>query len=277
MGYREAVADAARGQRVQSGGWIRANCPACRERVFKNDSKKCLAIKADSGWYSCWRCGIKGFLKGHEPRQYEEAEAPETGQPDGFVPLYQEPWASASSLATARAYLAERARRELWEPAHLGACNEGKYFGRIVVPVLGDEREWLGWVGRDWTGTAPRKYTYPPGMHRGEMFYNHEALLVPSDEPVMIVESVFDALAHWPNAVAVMGKPSNWQMEALINCPRPVAIVLDGDAVSECWSTAMRLRLSGQRAGAVLLDPMQDPDEVPSEELMERCRTSLIT
>jgi DNA primase len=99
-------------------------------------------------------------------------------------------------------------------------------------------------------------------MQRGEVLYNHTALHVETERPVMVVEGVFDALALWPHAVAVLGKPSHFQVDALASAKRPVAIVLDGDAWQEGYALAMRLRLAGQRAGSVTLPPKTDPDEV---------------
>jgi hypothetical protein len=277
LNFKEDIARESRGASVNATGWIRVNCPACPSRVFKHDHNKCCWVNATSGVFGCWRCGLKGKLGNYEPREIVVPDSLELGAPAGYVPLGRGPGATALSLQRARAYLAERCRPELWAPREIGACTQGKYLGRIIVPVLGDDQEWLGWVGRDWTGQALRKYTYPAGFQRGMNFYNGEALYQQTEEPVLITEGIFDALAHWPNAVAVMGKPSHWQMEALQACERPIAIVLDGDARYESWAVAAKLRLYGQRAVSIPLEPLQDPNQVPVEVLRQKVHEALTT
>jgi len=92
----------------------------------------------------------------------------------------------------------------------------------------------------------------------------------------MVVEGVFDALALYPNAVAVLGKASEAQMEALQESKRPVVIVLDGDAWQEGWAMAARLKFKGQRAGSVRLPPKLDPDEVDPAWLQEEVKKALL-
>jgi DNA primase len=90
-----------------------------------------------------------------------------------------------------------------------------------------------------------------------------------------VVEGVFDALALWPDAVAVLGKPSDQQVDALINAKRPVVIVLDGDAWLEGKWLAARLCLRGKRAGHIRLPPGVDPDEVDRKELEQQAMEAL--
>jgi DNA primase len=146
----------------------------------------------------------------------------------------------------------------------------------VVVPILSPDGEWLGHVGRSWQKDAELPYLYGKGLQRRETLYNAAALNVQTDKPVMVVEGVLDALALWPDAVAVLGKPSEPQIWALADAARPVAVVLDGDAWSEGEALAMTLRLEGQRAGSVRLPPKTDPDEVDRgwlDEEVRRCLT----
>jgi DNA primase len=86
---------------------------------------------------------------------------------------------------------------------------------------------------------------------------------------------VFDAIALWPDGVAVLGKPSPMQREAMIQARRPVVVCLDGDAWREAYALATLLRVEGQRAGFVRLGPGVDPDEVPRAELDARAAACL--
>jgi DNA primase len=105
--------------------------------------------------------------------------------------------------------------------------------------------------------------------------FNHATLLKETDTPAIIVEGVFDAIAFWPDAVAVLGKPTPAQVYALASARRPIAVVLDGDAWEEGEMLALKLRFEGQRAGSVHLPPRVDPDEVDRDWLRAEARSSL--
>lgn len=166
-------------------------------------------------------------------------------------------------METARRYAASRGLSQaLAEELGAGAAVGSRYAGRLIVPIRDAVGRWLGWVGRDFTGTAKQPYLYPPGMSRGEVFFNEAALGLCTDAPVAVVEGVFDAVHLWPDAVAVLGKPSGSQVQKLVNAPRPIAVVLDGDAWIEGEALAWQLRLQEQRAGSVRLPAKIDPDEI---------------
>lgn len=265
-------------------GWWRANCPFCPLLLGKVDRKRAWSIYIVTGGWHCFRCGTSGKLDLNGP-EIEEARrrAPDAEEtvamvpPPGFVSLSSPEGQSALSLHAARMYLMGRGfGPDRWAAAGIGACATGRYADRVVVPVLADDGEtWLGWVGRVWVKRAEIPYLYPPGMKRGEILYNHKALREENDDPVYVVEGVFDALSLWPRAVALLGKPSGEQVEALVHACRPVVVVLDGDAHEEGWALAMKLRFRGQRAGSVRLPPRVDPDEVPRAWLDEEARRSL--
>ena len=259
-----------------------------------------------NGFYYCFRCGTKGKLRGYSddlPRDAPEADPGLRALPEEFFPLADEPAVSAVAFDPARAYLARRGV----SPATvvrfgIGGVVEGRYAGRVLVPLeppygaLGchkGDRGTLdvptspsgtvgpttgGFVARDWTGRAGRPYLYPAGMSR-ERLYLHSALAVRTDVPVLVVEGVFDALAHVGEdgcaAVALLGKPTHAQILALRATVRPVVVVLDGDAWSESWALCARLRFEGGRAGCVRLPPRTDPDEVPHGWLIEEAARSL--
>jgi len=274
---KAAIARRAAGQtKPSSSGWGRTNCPFCYSRIGKPDRKQSFGVLFTTGAYHCFRCGVSGripeFATIEETPSVEDALIAKEAlkPPDGFLQLTEEPARSSLSAEPARAYLRSRGLPEdIWGSAKIGACLSGKHMGRVIVPVLSPDGDWQGWVGRAWVKHAEMAYLYPRGMRRGEVLYNHAALFVPTDRPVMVVEGVFDALALWPDAVAVLGKPSSDQISTLAASKRPVAVVLDGDAWEEGDWLAMRLRLEGQKAGSVKLPPRKDPDEVNKSWLYE--------
>jgi len=282
MSYHAEIQAALGGRSTSTQGWARVNCPACQERVGKTDRSQCLAVSMTTGFLKCWRCGLKGKID--VPEDLRVPDAPPAVQrvvepPEGFMSLSTGPAATALATEAARAYLLKRRlEAPMWRAAGLGCCLSGKHANRVVVPVLARDGSWRGWVARDWTGRATRKYLNAPGMSLGAVgaLYNEAVLDAVTDEPVMVVEGPFDALALWPHAVAVLGKPTDAQLEALHASPRAVVFVLDGDAWLEAEMLAMELRFSGkERVGWVRLPPATDPDEVDREWLRDEARRAL--
>lgn len=260
-----------------SGSFRRGICHACAIRTGKPDRRGSFSFNSANGFYQCFKCAIVGRLDGYESVEAPEEERPEMKAPFGFYELERGDGRGAMALEPARAYLCSRGLtdKQLWRDAHLGACIEGFFSERVVVPVLSPDGDWQGFVARAWVKKHPIPYLYPKGMARRELLYNHAALNVQTERPVFVVEGVLDALALWPDAVAVLGKPSAGQIIALAETPRPVAVALDGDAWAEGEELAMTLQLEGQRAGNIRLPPKKDPDEVPRQWLDEEARRCL--
>ena len=276
----ERVEKALRGRRFHYK-WIRVPCPFCAD-IGHADKKTSLGVQASNGVWHCFRCGEGGRLKEPpdpaqalleaEPGDPVEAALTPIPPPDGFPLLGEGPGLTSITLEPARDYLRSRnVDEKLVRLLGLGAVVDGKYANRIIVPFHREGHDdWLGWIGRLWCkpqpwaeGLSAMKYIYPKGMPRGMFLYNHAAVHVETDEPLIIVEGAFDTWPFYPDGAAVLGKPSNVQVEALKLAKRPVAIMLDGDAWEESWILAARLRFEGCRAGFVKLPPRTDPDEVP--------------
>lgn len=269
---------------VTGSGFARSNCPFCLDAVGKEDRKQCFAVNVATGFWKCWRCGTKGKLDIGEPAQTPaQTPAQESVQPpEGFLSLTEEPARSALSAEDAREYLRGRGLvdESLWALTHIGCCLTGRFEGRVVVPILSPGGEWWSWISRVWVkhpAEGVRVYMNAPGVSFGTTgrLFNQAALAVPTDEPVLVVEGVFDALALWPDAVAVLGKPTRAQVDTLNEARRPVAVCLDGDAWQEAETLALRLDFMGHRAGFVRLPPGKDPDEVDRSWLKEEARTCL--
>lgn len=264
-------------------GWYRAACPLCLVTLGKEDRHKSLAILIGVWKWHCFRCGRAGRLSG-PPTGTEVADLPEIEPvdpaelcaPDGFVSLADGDGFTALSFEPARAMLKRRrVTRQTCRELGIGATLRGKAAYRVVVPVK-TGREWFGWVGRSWAKNSVLPYLYPRGMERGELLFNAAALQVETDEPALIVEGVFDALPHWPNAVACLGKPTDTQFEIMLGARRPLVVVLDGDAWREGEALAMGLKLSGKKdAFAIKLPPATDPGDLTIEDLNLHIRESV--
>lgn len=283
----DLILRAVAGARVGSGGRVRVRCPLCLIRTGKEDRRGAFSFDPTAGWFGCFKCGARGRLQGYEGRAIEpgvgKSQVPPPQRPEGWVPLWCDPGDTAMVTAPARRYLACRGiGPELIRAAHLGAALRGPHEGRVIIPVFAEDGEvWRGWSARAWVPRHPLPYLYPGHMPRGEVLYNHAAIHRETDEPVLVVEGCFDALALWPDAVAVLGTYSAWQVEELATASRPVVVVLDGDAHESGWALAQKLRIltldqdPPLPVGSVRLPPGKDPDQVPRAWLLEEAMDSL--
>jgi DNA primase len=271
------------GAKKSGDGWWRANCPYCMELTGKEDKRASLGIKPGIAFFTCFKCGARGrlpdddVLTSFKAIVEPKAEGEVTFEaPPGFEALGDDDAWTSTFLEEPREYMGKRGiSRATIISAGIGAVVFGKLAGRIVVPCFDlDGDTWLGYSARDWTGKQDPKYKYPYGMQRQRFLYNQGALYKDTDEPVMIVEGVFDALPYWPNAVACLGKPGETHRKLLADeaITRPIAVCLDGDAHEEGWSLSEILKLNGRRSGFVHLPPCTDPCSVDREWLKQEAR-----
>lgn len=280
---RVRLIEAALSNAKQRAGWWRSACPFCMTK------DQTFSYNPVTGYWHCFRCRERGVLPdvpeqligaGPAPEELAAERALACTPPECFCPLADD---DSETLAPARAYLEKRrVPREVWGPAQVGACDEGRYASRIVVPNLMLDGSWLGYTTRSYDPATPKKmaYRYPPGGWRGGVVWNEAALHAETDEPLYVVEGVLKGLPYWPHAVAFLGNsgPSvvtPEQFAMLSHSRRPLVVVLDGDAHQQGWALAMRLRLAGCVAGSVKLPPRTDPDEVDAAELWEAARDCL--
>jgi hypothetical protein len=272
---------------TRGGHERRVICPACPELTGKVDHRQCLSINSTSGFYRCWKCGIVGRLRelGDDEDDYDEGVEQDTSDaelanewslPEGFYSF--ESIAGSVVGSVYLAYLMNRhVRTEALRSSGVGICLGGRFGGRIIVPVHDTVGDLRGWVGRTVTGVRAHvlpdvPYLYPKGFRRDEVLFNEatmkrpqaEILLEGGDVPraVLIVEGVFDALCHWPYAVACLGKPTHSHVNRIERSNRPVVVCLDGDAWEEGQGLCRILALRGIECGYIQLPPGTDPAEV---------------
>lgn len=280
MSYQEQDARAFGAFRhaIGRGMFRRANCPFCPTEVGKADKRMSLSFNLKSRWYQCWRCDTKGKLREIPEHILANIEEPEREikfieQPEDTHPVTGD----ALSLRPARKYLrSRRLSQKVWGGADIHACLGGYYNRRIIVPIrLEPGKPWVGFVGRDWTNRSRLRYIYPRGMVRGKFVFNQSALFRETDEPVLVVEGVFDALPYWPNAVACLGKPSEEQRQLMLQAKRPIVVALDGDAWEQGWHLALWLQLNDKRAASVKLPPTSDPNDIDRRWLVTEARRAI--
>lgn len=271
--------------RLGTGGWWVAWCPFCMERLGSKARKPSLGINDETGIWNCFRCHAKGCLLRDDKKalQRRARESEPKGKdnpgvaPEGYWPLWEGDGLTSEALAPAREYLARRGVSErVIREAQIGATARGKYAGRIILPVLPAQGvqpthgPWWGFVARVWDEhTDALKYLYPDGMPKRAVLYNQAALDVETETPAIAVEGAFDTYPFWPDGIGFFGDANDEQVAAMRAAPRPIAVVMDGDAWRKGVGLAQLLRFDGQRAGAVVLPPKLDPDQVPPAVIRE--------
>lgn len=256
--------------RIVSAGRTRFNtsCPVCEHRFHKKDKKHALWVDLDKNYCVCFRCNTRGQVYPDDKRDWSPQPANEICAATVPFPQHYQPLTSARRNQEAYTLYAETRHipRELWDELHVGFCDAGPYRGRLILPIVNNNRL-EGWVARS-VLPRDRAYLYPKGMTRGSTMFNLSRIADPSPHPLLVVEGWLDAIYLWPHAVAVLGTPSKNHMEMLLSAKSDVVFVLDGDAWRQADALAMSLRLQGKRSGFVRLPPTLDPDEIDRDHLL---------
>ncbi|PLC44594.1 DNA primase [Ralstonia pickettii] len=160
------------------------------------------------------------------------------------------------------------------------------YANRIIIPIFDLKGDLVSFQGRDITGTADKKYLFPPGFaSTGSVLYNGQNAI--GAKRVVIGEGVFDVAA---TKIALDGDMAlrdvvpigsfgkhlsegdeNSQVARLVELKakglEQVTFLWDGEqrAIADAIKAALMLRKFGFVARVGILPPDKDPNEVPAE------------
>jgi len=226
------------------------NCPYC------NHHKKKLSVNFAVGAFKCWVCDSRGKniyrvvrkFGTYQQRQkylelqgrldlsefekiFKELNEEEIEQivelPKEFVSLANKdlPTSSQQPLEYLRLRNISKRDIQLWK---IGYCPTGRFGGRIVVPSFNNNGGINYFISRSYVGHR-KKYLNPSASK--DFIFNE--LYVDWDEPVILVEGVFDAVVAGANAIPILGstlRPQSKLFQALAINDTPVYIALDEDA-----------------------------------------------
>ena len=232
--------------------------------------------KGNNPW-ECWVCNTRGrtvksllrqmklgkeeaievlkYVKKGEKITYHDLEVVEL--PKEFQPL---------ALASTTSVIANKIRNYLYKRGmtendfikyNIGYCLTGEYAGRIIIPSYDENSRLNFFVGRTFEN-AFMKYKNPSASKDVIVFEN----MINWDQPVVLVEGVFDAMAVKRNAVPILGKTlSKSLLQKLVsNKVEDIYIALDRDALKSALRYCEQFLSMGKR---VFLIDMLDKD--PSE------------
>lgn len=169
-----------------------------------------------------------------------------------------------------------------------GHPRQQDYAGRVIIPVFDLEGQLVSFQGRDITGTADRKYLFPPGYaSTGTILYNgHNAH---GAEHIVLGEGVFDVAAikialdediglRDIVPLGTFGKHLSYgsedsQFAKLLTLKagglKTVTFMWDAEpkAIAAAVEAGLLLRTAGFTVRVALLPPGKDPNEVPPAEV----------
>ena len=252
------------------------SCPFCNHRKPKLEIKMVANEKGENPW-ECWVCNTRGrtvksllrqmkvgrddansvlqYVKKGESLDYE-LQIIEL--PKEFQPLYS---ASTTSIIAnkVRNYLYRRGLTDNdFLKYNIGYCLTGDYANRIIIPSYDENNQLNFFVARTFENDF-FKYKNPSASKDLVAFEN----MVNWDQPIILVEGVFDAMAVKRNAVPILGKTlSKSLMKKLVsNKVQDIYIALDKDALKSALIYSEQFLAMGKKVYLVdMLD--KDPSEM---------------
>ena len=222
------------------------HCPFCHHH------KKKLQINLDTQQWHCWVCDAKGkkitsllkrlHVDSKRVRKiYEiygddyivststEEEKVELRLPNEFRSLLKEPKGLNPLFRKVKQYAKQRGiTREDIIKYNIGYCDSGHYANRIIIPSYDSDNRLNYFIARSVYDEEKFKYKNPPVSKNVIMFENQ----INWDEPITLVEGVFDAISVKRNVIPILGKfiPKILNDTIYTKGVKSIKILLDKDA-----------------------------------------------
>ena len=147
---------------------------------------------------------------------------------------------------------------------NIGFCDEGQYSNRIIIPSYDSDGQLNFFVGRDFYNSK-MKYKNSPTPKDVIGF----DLFVNWDEPIILCEGVFDAMAFKRNAIPLFGKNVMKKLHKKIieSQVKTLYLALDNDAKSDAIKISDTFLNEGIDVKLVMLKD-KDPSEIGFEGLL---------
>ena len=234
----------------RSGDEYLYSCPYCKHH------KKKMSVNFSINSFKCWVCDARGkniyrlvrkFGDYQQRQKYLELQGrldlaefedifKELGDieikqkielPQEFISLCNKhlPLRSQAPLDYLRKRGISKSEILKWK---IGYCKEGHYAGRIIIPSIDNDGDCNYFIARSYVGHN-RRYLNPPCGR--DIVFNE--LMIDWDEPVIIVEGIFDAIVVGDNVIPILGstlREDSKLFQALAIHDTPVYVALDSDA-----------------------------------------------
>lgn len=252
-------------------------CPFCNHRKPKLEINLNTNDKGENPW-ECWVCETKGrtirsllkqlkisgpqaqevlqYIKKGEEVEYQVVKTIEL--PKEFQPLFSAPTTSFSANI-ARKYLHDRGITDNDIMKHnIGYCIAGEFNDRIIIPSYDQNNQLNFYVARAFNRSYA-KYKNPEVSKDIIVFEN----LINWNQPIIICEGVFDAMAIRRNAVPILGKNiSKALLKKIVSSKvKEIYIALDRDALKKAVKFCEQFISMGKKVYLVDMEE-KDPSEM---------------
>lgn len=265
------------------------HCPFCNHRKPKLEINMATSEDGFNPW-ECWVCETKGktirsllkqlktpreqaqevlkYLPKGADVEYKQLSIVEL--PKEFQPLWN---ASTTSVIanTVRRYLYDRGLTDNdFIKYSIGYCTTGEYGGRIIFPSYSASNQLNFFVARSFDGNY-FKYKNPE-VSKDIIFYEN---LINWNEPIILCEGVFDAVAIRRNVVPVLGKSISKELlkKLITSKVNDIYIALDKDAFKKALQYCEQFLKLGKRVYLVELDE-KDPSEMGFKAFTRHIQTA---
>jgi len=147
---------------------------------------------------------------------------------------------------------------------NIGYCDEGLYSNRIIIPSYDSDGHLNFFVGRDFYNSKMkyRNCTTTKNIIGFDLFINW-------DEPIILCEGVFDAMAFKRNAIPLFGKTvmSTLQKKIIESRVKVIYLALDNDAIDDAIKISDNFINNGVDVRMIKFKE-KDPSETGFESLL---------
>jgi len=253
------------------------HCPFCNHRKPKLEINLNTNDKGENPW-ECWVCETKGrtvrsllkqlkisgpqaqevlqYIKKGEEVEYQVVTTIEL--PKEFQPLFYAPTTSFSANI-ARKYLYDRGitDNDIMK-YNIGYCIAGEFSDRIIIPSYDQNNQLNFYVARSFNRSYA-KYKNPEVSKDIIVFEN----LINWNQPIIICEGVFDAMAIRRNAIPILGKNiSKALLKKIVSSKvKEIYIALDKDALKKAVKFCEQFISMGKKVYLVDMEE-KDPSEM---------------
>jgi DNA primase len=253
------------------------HCPFCNHRKPKLEINMHTTEEGKNFW-ECWVCqtrgqSIRSLLRQLKTPQ-EQANEILKYVPKGSLieykglsiielpPEYQSLYEASKESVVAnlvRKYLYERGLTDNDIIKYsIGYCTSGEYGGRVIIPSYSSSNSLNYFVARSYDGSY-FKYKNPEASKDIIFFEN----LINWNQPIILCEGVFDAMAIKRNAIPILGKniSDSLYKKILQSSLTDIYIALDDDAQDTAIEIAERFLNAGFKVYNIKMND-KDPSEM---------------
>jgi len=265
------------------------HCPFCNHHKPKLEINMATNEEGKNPW-ECWVCQTRGrtirsllyqlktprdqaaeilkYLPKGVRTEYKGISILEL--PKEYQSLYS---ASTTSVVAnlVRKYLYERGLTDNdFIKYGIGYTTTGEYGGRVIIPSYSQSNQLNFFVARAYDGNY-FKYKNPEASKDIVFFEN----FINWNQPIILCEGVFDAMAIRRNAIPILGKSLSTSLyKKIITSPlKDVYVALDTDARDRALEIAEQLLNQGKRVFLVNL-PHKDPSQMGFRAFTELIQTA---